>query len=101
MTDKQINETIAEACGWIRNCLGGWLNPIDGDFKKYKNIPDYCNDLNRMHEAEEWLLKADHVSFDEYICELMELRGNGPSTWHATARQRAEAFMRTIGKWEE
>ena len=21
--------------------------------------------------------------------------------WHATASQRAEAFLRTIGKWEE
>ncbi len=94
MTDEQINEAIGQEIGW--HYVDGWHHE-DGRF----GLLDFCNDLDAMHEAEQWLLKADHVSFDEFICELMELRGNGPSTWHATAKQRAEAFMRTIGKWEE
>jgi len=49
-----------------------------------------------MHEAEKVLNEKQWVA---YWRELYRL--NVFPTVHATARQRAEAFLRTIGKWEE
>lgn len=79
--------------------------------------PDYYNDLNAMHEAEETLY-ADQC--EEYARNLMkhhptycvqvldsrfeptdEVAYETFTLIHATAAQRAEAFLRTIGKWEE
>ena len=96
MTDKQINAAIAEACGWVPDCDNGicW----DQHGAAIITPPNYCADLNAMHEAEKVLMHADllfeygmHISIDhKYDCLL-----------RATARQRAEAFLRTLGKWEE
>jgi len=52
--------------------------------------PDYCNDLNAMHEVEKTL--TDH--WDGF-----HFRNHIANNVHATARQRAEAYLRTIGKW--
>ena len=90
MTDEQINVAIAEVCGWTAHSL--WHTA--------KDIPSYCTDLNAMHEAEEVLLwnKGPGV----WECYRNKLRGKyGEDDIHTTARQRAEAFLRTIGKWEE
>jgi hypothetical protein len=70
------------------------------------HIPDYCNDLNAMHEAEKVL---NDEQWPEYREELRNVVLGGirmVSQWckadlHATARQRAEAFLKTLGKWEE
>jgi len=55
-----------------------------------------------MHEAEKVLNRAQRVS---YIATLLPLTGTVQQdlwhTAHATAAQRAEAFLRAIGKWEE
>jgi len=56
---------------------------------------DYCNDLNAMHEAEK-TLTGKH--FEDYLMELLDFIDE-PIL--ANARQRAEAFLRTLGKWEE
>jgi len=73
-----------------------------------RTIPDYLNDLNAMHEAEE-TLQSHHLCY-EYNNKLYNILGNTVGnradkphhwTWHATAAQRAEAFLKTIGKWEE
>ena len=94
MTDEQINQRIAEACGWKPAPRGRWkLNERVERFR-----PDYLNDLNAMHEAEETLMHDDPHGYGCYSCDLYEQYGN---TVHLTAAQRAEAFLRTIGKWEE
>jgi hypothetical protein len=59
-----------------------------------------------MHEAEKVLTQQQRI---EYVRELVFFwTGRNdraiPSWWFvhdATAAQRAEAFLRTIGKWEE
>jgi len=106
MSDEQINAAIAEACGWMPDldhgiCWNEHGNPII----TYQN---YCNDLNAMHEAEKIIKKAK----PEYAALLIELvsidaksgiyyaYGSFPHVT-ATARQRAEAFLRTLGLWEE
>lgn len=105
---------IAEACGWKFTVTdeGGEIKypngfrvefcPVEWAEKRFfQVIPDYLNDLNAMHEAEEVL--TDRVGY------LIELGGcvqdAAVEDWwlvaHATAAQRAEAFLKTIGKWED
>jgi len=99
MTDEQINAAIAEACGWK-------AVSVDGDSGVYKgfdngaelrpDLPDYVNDLNAMHEAEKLMYKH-HWMWTAYYDAV----GAGAFSLHATARKKAEAFLRTLGKWEE
>jgi hypothetical protein len=77
-------------------------------------VPDYLNDLNAMHEAEKVL--TDEQFFDWSKDKHTDMSYNGhlfrivdrattparPCRYHsASASQRAEAFLRTIGTWEE
>ena len=103
MTNEQINQRIAEACGW-QNCVGG-----SGLVTRYKGtpsettvrvtLPDYLNDLNAMHKAENVLPAGKWTRYCQYLAEF----GQGSVRFvsvHSNAAQRAEAFLRTIGKWE-
>ena len=94
MTDEQINAAIAEV--------------IDAD-PHWKCAKNYCRDLNAMHEAEKVLMQNNSWRIGEYEARLFNSVGemNNVSSWrgvrlcfHATARQRAEAFLRTLGKWD-
>lgn len=109
MTDEEINEAIAKACGWKKPARKTVLNE-KGFFvtQHAQSAPNYCNDLNAMHEAEE----SSVINLHDYGMHLyqivvpLETRvfvKSDPNVyiWHATARQRAEAFLRTLGKWEE
>lgn len=112
MKDEKINMAIAEACGWdfdpeeARSWVsrGKWVKPpFECRSLLFKHaIPNYVNDLNAMHEAEKALSDAQYwgdfkiKGFSDFLFEVNT--GRSPS---ATARQRAEAFLRTIGKWKE
>ncbi len=97
---------IAEACGWVmRKNVSDWLAP-DGmvyqNWGGFTSCPDYLNDLNACHEFEKYIKakpnRRDGVVY-AYVYEnhLSELTGGEPI--YATATQRCEAFLRTIGKW--
>ncbi len=75
MSDEQINAAIAELYGWQA---------------------DFVHDLNAMHEAEEMIVGALWRDYFERLQRYGKAFGI-----RATARQRAEAFLRTMGKWEE
>jgi hypothetical protein len=99
MTDKEINVAIAQACGWkeVRvNGNAGIYKGFDNGAELRPDLPDYCTDLNAMHEAETTL------SDDQLWRMAREIERN-EEQWYfrATARQRAEAFLRTLGKWED
>ncbi len=107
MTDEQINAAIAEACGWAditRITSNGWLHKklvgthkgMTVTFDVHTPIPDYCTDLNSMHEAEATLTEHQLIRMARNI-----ERDGKHWYFRATARQRAEAFLRTLGKWEE
>ena len=113
MTDEKINIAMAKACGW--RVLDPEVKPdiiylwgLRKGFIHEENreiIPDYCNDLNVMHRAEKML--TEH-QWDEYeralrlVCDgCSYYEGAGKELLHATAAQRAEAFLRTLGKWGE
>jgi hypothetical protein len=96
MTNEQINIAIAEACGWKYE--KNETHAPDGSFwwSKEPEIPDYCNDLNAMHEAEKVFDTALYCRYINELCDLT-IKGNN-SMYMATARQRAEAFLKTIEK---
>jgi hypothetical protein len=118
MTKKEINIAVAECCGWHAENSGNKysdliFNPRGNSAKRWVertfgrwvdtwasgvHVPDYCADLNAMHEAEKLLL-PDHYGM--FVWWLMEMSPKADFVTHATARQRAEAFLRTLGKWRE
>ncbi len=105
MSDYEINITIAEACGFANDKMITWV------------LPNYCRDLNAMHKAENSLRGINSDLYANILCDLIKAGkidtftqklGAPQLSWHgvfsvanATARQRAEAFLRTIGKWKE
>jgi hypothetical protein len=109
MTKEQINIAIAEECGWtgfnpdnIPDCLQYTARSPSG---KWGLIPDYLNDLNAMHEAVLSVLNVASSQLNWDYCRILgEVTGSGEHVTtalvHATAAQRAEAFLRTIKKWE-
>ena len=104
MTDEQINIAIAEACGWTDihdDPTWGWLGrPPKSSGSGWPILP-YCECLNAMHEVEKML--GDPAIRREYVYllgRIVNACGRFDAI-HATARQRAEAFLRTIGRWQE
>ena len=110
MTDQEINKAIAEACGWKE--VEPWLNgdrcfELNQSACGYQigDLPDYCNCLNAMHEAEKMLADEDWIEYHAILRKIFGPIRNVPAwgKWdlHLTARQRAEAFLKTVDKWEE
>ena len=99
MTDKQINAAIAEACGWKweRIWTGELQGKPTGEQGPLRPIPEYCSDLNAMHEAERVLVNQFTTIEEAYWRNLQQVK---PHPIYGTARQRAEAFLKTVGKWE-
>jgi hypothetical protein len=103
MTDEQINAAIARECGWteIRDNVVGKAPGETANRVMF--LPNYSTSLNAMHEAEKVLAPKNWDRFSKkwwnYYHHLLD--GDVQKTIHATARQRAEAFLRTLGKWEE
>ena len=67
-------------------------------------LPDYLNDLNACHEAEKVLTEKGVNAWWGYVAFINRHnpRPFGTETAvHATAAQRCEAFLRTLGLWEE
>ncbi len=112
---------IAELCGWtVINAILCDPKPEirngeetgDVDMNPVGELPDYLNDLNAMHEAE----KSLGTKLRTYASKLQDVCQNHAVGCvpdyqedllklfyliHATAAQRAEAFLRTLNKWEE
>lgn len=89
------------------NCWEAWNDPHGcGLDEKYDEAypPNYLSDLNAMHGAWESLSFPQQAAFAEKLHAVMGLDGN-ICGWikliGATAEQRAEAFLKTIGKWED
>ena len=85
MTDEQINALIAEV--------------IDAD-PHWKCAKDYCSDLSAMHEAERMFIGPIESQYAENLVEITNADWMEQTRFFcATARQRAEAFLRTLGMW--
>lgn len=109
MTDAEINIAIAECCGWTGycdRCSNGIVEHFDGEGNYSGSsgcefcqgnpipIPSYCTDLNDMLQVESGANKKERDAIADWLDD-----GNGGH--FATARQRAEAFLRVKGLWKE
>jgi hypothetical protein len=112
MKPEQQRIAIAEACGIVSRDQWGPLYKTA--LGVVRVCPDYLTDLNAMHEAEKVLSdeqffdwskdKHTDMSYNGHLFRLVDnsTPGNRPCRYHSpTAAQRAEAFLKTIGKWEE
>jgi hypothetical protein len=104
MTPKAQRIAIAEACGTMKwsYALAPSYALAFGRFVA-ASVPKYTEDLNAMHEAEKVLTEKGVNTWWTYVdlINRQNLTPFGQSTAvHATAAQRAEAFLRTIEKWE-
>jgi hypothetical protein len=111
MTNEQINIAIAEACGWHEeleplgsfNATAWWHN----NYRYPSNVmpvPNYCKDLNAMHEAEKTLTDDQFEQYRWILWDISPIVAK--KDWYrcylsSTAHQRAEAFLKTLEKWEE
>jgi hypothetical protein len=103
MNKQKQRIAIAEGLGWtvINDTLCHITPDKDGlpQIAWIARLPDYLNDLNAMQEVERAMNNNDWWKFVEYLTNIC---GGGIALGvSATAAQRAEAFLRTIGKWEE
>ena len=81
MTTDEINRAIGELYGWQA---------------------DYCGDLNAMHEVEKSISNELWDCFYNQLARITKAeQSDDRGFFCATARQRAEAFLRVMGKWEE
>lgn len=123
MTPNAQRIAIAEACGWkqqqatqespvekggmrlpnhfAREPIIAWTHIQEPGV--YAILPNYLHDLNAMHEAEESL---SSFNVDKFLVNLAAVVTTKYCIldWalsHATATQRAEAFLRTVGKWDD
>lgn len=117
MKPEEQQIAIAEACGWTDIKPHSWHHrkgELWGYRKGIRNlIPDYPNDLNAMHEAEMMLWDTGKaMEFTNQlvgtVCSAQGFRWDTGTPddhlvylSHATAAQRAEAFLHTLGKWVE
>lgn len=105
MTDEEKRIAIARACGWTQPNGVGWSQPgtTDGKLPTWA-LPDFLNSLDAMHEAEQVCLQQ--LIKGRYWLKLMEqeipipIEGTDRTElvghWVLAARQRAEAFLKTI-----
>jgi len=114
MTTDQQRIAIAEACGWTEiRCLrlyAGdqdlWGNKLIGGEKRRNRLPNYLGDLNACHEMEQVLTQEQMIDYSRHVGKLATSHlPASRAAWmdfkliHATAAQRAEAFLRTLGLW--
>ena len=109
MTQTELNQLtpnekllrIAQLCGYTDVQIvkpDGQFVPHEivmakhSTYEGWKSVPDYLNSLDAMHEADKRILRTDG---DTYRQHLLSERG---TDWgYATAEQRADAFLLTMG----
>jgi hypothetical protein len=105
MKPYAINHAIAKYLGWhhfILNDEYGNDRALKPDQEAtegciFTDLPDYYNDLVAMYQAEEYMLQHAPEHLPEYRKHLY--LGTGGNEWHASAKERAIAFVKaTHGK---
>jgi hypothetical protein len=118
MSPEQQRIAIAKACGWKNFNSAShegaiqYGQPPNTPYNSWE-LPDYLGDLNACHEMEELLDEGQKERFGFWINHLhpfadihysekkKDIQLEVFSLVHATADQRAEAFLRTLGLWQE
>jgi len=71
------------------------------DERLFSEIPRFSTDLNAMHEAEKELTDEQYLEFSRWLMDECQEFGRVWRHSSASAGQRAECFLRTIGKWRD
>lgn len=118
LNPEQQNEAIALVLGWKKKPTTGlmtgdnrvWICPDYSrwhEFTMTREIPNFVNDLNAMYIAEAWLSdEGSRKFFDElnWVVARSDKQDckRGPlwCMFHASAAERAEAFLKTLDLWE-
>lgn len=107
MSPEEKRIRIAELCGWHREKYNPvFFSMVGGGTIHRSELPDYLNDLNACHGFEEALFGTENE--DGYFGLLIEMCEDNQDSgrvagcsWHraihATAAQRADAFLLTLG----
>jgi hypothetical protein len=115
LTPEQQRITVAELAGWkymmpwseIDRSRWFGLSP---DGHRGVEVPDYLHNLNAMHEAESRCTQEQRDALYGNIWKLVRALPstnacqnieNGWLVYHATAAQRAEAFVITMTEGKE
>lgn len=112
MSPEAQRIAIAKACGWTYTKTVNNPDPTPyGRLPKGEHptmhgkevewdlpLPSYLSDLNAMHEAEKVLLNSKKSGIWTTYLYWLEVVCDVPMH-HATAAQRAEAFLRTLNLW--
>jgi hypothetical protein len=122
MTPEEQRIAIAEACGWTfipshdvqtndtpRTVPERWeLGDQEAVAFDVTMLPDYLNDLNAMHEAEKILTYEQRETFVAELANTAQMKRTKATinsdyfiVTHATAAQRAEAFLRVLDLWKD
>jgi hypothetical protein len=89
MTDEQINQAIDKAVMWESETSGpSW-------YEYETKRPNYAGCLNAMHEVEKMLTNAQWGVYINYLTANTK-RDYRRACAEATARIRAEAFLKTL-----
>lgn len=118
MTDEQRIAVTAKACGWKQKDIDTWQDALRAKtqfecgeirepeyYRRYlrrdlppERLPAYLDDLNAMHEAEDFLTIDEKITYVSYLNSIY------PKVFgciHSTARDRNEAFLRVKNLWVE
>ena len=113
MTNEEKRIAIAEICGWQIIGRPDQYDPPKGfpsgvlmTAKNVQDVPDYLNDLNAMHDAENEVFKRNMQG--TWLAAMVEIASGEtgihwsdyadcPEMAHTTAAQRGDAFLMTFG----
>lgn len=119
MTPEAQRVAIAEWCGWIWHGDASWPKSPNNYYWKssdqnaisYQLLPDYASDLNAIVSATRHLDEFEHIEFSKQLFHLLDGEyefESVPDNWfvvfdnlHATAAQRCEALLKTLGLWKD
>lgn len=116
MSEEEINIAIAESLGWkeCQHCIvhgyKTWRYPTDNGCADA--LPNYTTDLNAMREAKNALTNKQKRKWGEIAVNITpkqdvvlycknSVSGENIFTLaNLDAKQEAEIYLRTIGKWK-
>lgn len=105
MTEEAQRIAIATACGWTgivrrnRHEFGGLIGVAPDGIEKV--VPSFTRNLNDMHTAEKIFSVSDWDTYTELLMNRHLQWSSHRNCLHATASERAEAFLKTLNLWNK
>ncbi len=112
MTPEAQQIAIAEAT-FFKRVVDAYVNPAWKDIRNPQScvlytlsiggfcLPNYPGDLNEMREAEKVIMaKGKWYKYCDELYYRFKGEGDCHTFMHATAAQRARAFLETLGLWD-